>query len=61
MLFYFRKGKNATQTRKKLCAVYEEDAVSERVCQNWFAKFHTGNTTCEDRVRSSRPLVVDND
>jgi len=38
MLFYFRKGKNATQTRKK-SAIYEEDDVSERVCQNWFVKF----------------------
>jgi len=32
--FYFCKGKNATQTRKKICAVYGEDAVSEGVCQN---------------------------
>jgi len=61
MLFYFRKGKNATQTRKKICAVYGEDAVSERVCQNWFAKFRAGDTTCEDRERSGKPLMVDDD
>jgi len=24
MLFYFRKGKNASQTQKKICAVYGE-------------------------------------
>jgi len=48
MLFYFRKGKNVTQTRKKY-AMYGEDAVNERVCQNWFAKFRAGDTTCEDR------------
>jgi len=59
MLFYFRKGKNATQTRKKICPVYGEDAVSERVYQNWFAKFRAGDTTCENRKRSGRPLVVD--
>jgi len=35
---------NATQTRKKICAVYGEDAVSERVCQNWFAKFRACDT-----------------
>jgi len=29
MLFYFYKGKNAMQTRKK-CAMYGEDTVSER-------------------------------
>jgi len=61
MLFYFHKGKNVTQTRKKICAVYGEDAVSERVCQNWFAKFRAGDTTCENRKRSGRPLVIDDD
>jgi len=41
--------------------VYGEDAVSERVCQNWFVKFRAGDTTCEDRKRSGRPLLVDDD
>jgi len=41
--------------------MYGEDAVSERVCQNWFAKFRAGDTTCEDRECSGRPLMVDND
>lgn len=59
MLFYFRKGKNATQAKKKICAVYGDDAVSERVCQNWFAKFRAGDTTCEDGERLGRPLVAD--
>jgi len=31
------------------------------MCQNWFAKFRAGDTTCEDRERSNRPLVVDDD
>ncbi|EZA56911.1 hypothetical protein X777_02762 [Ooceraea biroi] len=39
LLFYYRKGKNAVQARKKLCAVYGEDVLSERQCQNWFSKF----------------------
>jgi len=60
MLFYFRKGKNVTQTRKKY-AMYGEDAVNERVCQNWFAKFRAGDMTCEDRKRSGRLLMVDGD
>jgi len=60
MLFYFCKGKNTTQIRKEICAMYGEDAVSECVCQNWFAKFRASDTTCEDRKRSGKPLV-DND
>jgi len=38
--------------------MYEEDAVSKRVCQN-FAKFHAGDTTCGDRECSGRPLMID--
>jgi len=37
---------------EKKSAVYGEDAVSERVCQNWFAKSRAGDTTCEDCERS---------
>ncbi|EZA62154.1 Histone-lysine N-methyltransferase SETMAR, partial [Ooceraea biroi] len=61
MLFYFHKGKNATQTKEKICAVYGEDAVSERVCQNRFVEFRASDTTCEDGKRSGRPLVADDD
>jgi len=59
MLFYFRKGKNATQ--KNICAVYGEDAVSERMCQKWFAKFRSGEMNIEDALRSGRPVTTDVD
>ena len=39
MLYYFKKGKNATGMQKKICAVYGEGAVTDRRCQKWFAKF----------------------
>ncbi|XP_026823949.1 histone-lysine N-methyltransferase SETMAR-like [Ooceraea biroi] len=60
MLFYFHKRKNATQTKEKIRAVYGEDAVSERVCQNRFVEFRASDT-CEDGKRSGRPLVADDD
>ena len=28
MLYYFKKGKNATEMQKKICAVYGEGAVT---------------------------------
>ena len=28
MLYHFKKGKNATATQKKICAVYGENAVT---------------------------------
>ena len=39
MLYYFKKGKNATETQKKICAVYGEGAVTDQTCQKWFVKF----------------------
>jgi len=36
LLFYFCKGKSASKAHKKLCAVYGDEALKERQCQNWF-------------------------
>ncbi|VDO14043.1 unnamed protein product [Rodentolepis nana] len=42
LLYYFRKGKNASQAQKKLCAVYEDEALKERQFRNWFERFRSG-------------------
>ena len=39
MLHYFEKDKNATETQRKICTVYGEVAMTDRMCQKWFAKF----------------------
>ena len=39
MLYYFKKGKNATEMQKKICAVYGEGAVTDQTCPRWFVKF----------------------
>lgn len=59
LLFYFRKGKNASQAHKKLCDVYGDEALKERQCQNWFAKFRSGDFSLKDEKRSGRPVEVD--
>ena len=43
MLYYFKKGKNTTETQKKICAVYGEGVVTDQTCQKWFAKFCAGD------------------
>ena len=43
MLYYFKKGKNATEMQKKICAVYGEGAVTDSTCQKWFVKFRAGD------------------
>ena len=33
MLYYFNKGKNATERQKKICMVYGEGSVTAWMCQ----------------------------
>ncbi|XP_048270691.1 histone-lysine N-methyltransferase SETMAR-like [Bombus terrestris] len=58
-LYYFRKDKNASQAHKKLSAVYGNEASKERQCQNWFAKFRSGNFSLKNAQRSGRPVEDD--
>ena len=55
MLYYFKKGKSATETQKKICAVYREGAVTDQTCQKWFAKFWAGDFLLDDAPWSGRP------
>ena len=48
MLYYFQKGKNATEMQKSLCIVYREGAVTDRMCQKWFAKFRAGDFSLDN-------------
>ncbi|GFU33967.1 histone-lysine N-methyltransferase SETMAR [Trichonephila clavipes] len=61
LLFYYKKGKNNVQVRKKLTNVYGEGVLTVRQCQNWFAKFRSGNFDVEDAPRSGRPVEADKD
>ena len=61
MLYYFKKGKNAAETQKKICAVYGEGAVTDQTCQKWFAKFRAGDFSLDNAPRSGRPVEVDRD
>ena len=59
LLYYFKKGKNATETHKKTCAMYGEGAMTDRTRQKWLAKFHAGDFSLDNAPRSSRPVEVD--
>ena len=61
MLYYFKKGKNATEMQKKICAVYGEGAVTDGMCQKWFAKFCARDFLPDDVLCSGRLVEVDSD
>ena len=59
MLYYLKKGKNTTETHKRICEVYGEGAVTDRTCQKGFAKFHHEAFSLDDPPQSGRPAEVD--
>ena len=59
MLYYFKKGKNATETQKKICAVCGEGAVTDQMCQKCFAMFCAGDFLLDDAPQSGRPAEID--
>ncbi|EZA54736.1 Histone-lysine N-methyltransferase SETMAR [Ooceraea biroi] len=61
MLFYYRKGKNASQVTNSICSVYGEGALAERTVRKWFAKFRAGDFNLKDQERSGRPSTTDDD
>ena len=59
--FYFKKGKNATETQKKICALYGKGAVTDQTYQKRFVKFRAGDFSLDNAPRSGRPVEVDSD
>ena len=59
MLHYFKKGKNATEMQKKICAVCAEGAVTDRMCQKWFAMVYAGDFWLDDAPWLDRPVEID--
>ena len=49
------------QARKKLYDVYGEKSLTERQCQNGFARFRSGFFDLKDAPLYGRPTEVDND
>ena len=60
-LYYFKKDRNATETKENICAVYGEGAVTDRMYQKWFAKFRAGDFLLDDAPQLGRPVEVDSD
>ena len=44
-----------------ICAAYGKGAVTDRMCQKWFVKFHAGDFSLSDALHSGSPVEVNND
>ena len=61
MLYHFHEGINALQATKAIRSVYGEDALNQRTCKKWFARFTAGDFDLNDRDPSGRPLEANDD
>lgn len=59
MLFFFKKGKNAAQTARKIRAVYGGDSIADSTVQKWFSRFRSGDFSLEDQPRAGRSSTLD--
>jgi histone-lysine N-methyltransferase SETMAR len=54
MLFLFRKNLSASAATKEICEVFGEGSLNVRVCQQWFAKFRSGDMSLEEKPGKGR-------
>ena len=59
MLYYLKKSKNATETQKKISAVYEEGAVTDGIYRKLFVRLHAGDFSLDNAPMSDRPVAAD--
>ena len=45
--------------QKRICAVYGEGSVIDRMCQMWFVKYCAGTFSMYNAVLLGRPVKVD--
>ena len=61
MLYYFKKGKNATEMPKKDgCSVWGR-CCAGRMCPKWFATFRTGDFSLLDAPQSGTAVEAESD
>ena len=58
-LFMFDQGKNSKEATRVISELYPEDAMTERTCERWFAKFREGDRSIQDLPRTGHPQILD--
>lgn len=59
LIYFFNLKKSAAESHRLLVEAYNEDALSERTCREWFQKFKKGDFDVNDKGRSGRPKIYE--
>jgi len=57
LIYFFNLKKSAAEVHRLLVEAYDDAALNERSCREWFQKFKNGEFDIEDKERSERPKV----
>lgn len=58
LLYEYRRRSSATTANANINEVYP-NAVNVRTCQRWFLRFRSGDMDLNDKPRSGRPEIID--
>ncbi|CAK9811516.1 Mariner Mos1 transposase [Anthophora quadrimaculata] len=61
ILFAFELKKSATEATKMIYSALDEDAVTNKTCEKWFQRFHSGNFDLNDAERSGTPKKLEDE
>ena len=59
LIYFINLNKSAAETHRNLVETYDEAALSEKICCEWFQKFKNSEFDVEDKERSGRPKVYE--
>ena len=58
-IYFFNLKKSVAEAHRLLVEAYDDAALSERSCREWFQKFKNSEFDVEDKERSGRPKVYE--
>ena len=59
LIFFFHSKKTAAEAHRELQKVYEDAALSETTCRDWFRRFKDGDFDVDYRPREWRPKTFE--
>ena len=59
LIFCFNMKKSAAEAHRMFSNTYDEAAISERTCHEWFQRFKNGNFDVEDQHSGKREKVFE--
>ncbi|GBP63814.1 Mariner Mos1 transposase [Eumeta japonica] len=59
LIYFFNLKKSAAEAHRLLVEAYNEAALSERTCREWFQKFKNGDFDVEDKDCNGKPKIYE--